>query len=53
MFMDDRTLAQIAVGDFGNTTTINCDDPLMSAQQLRRSAAVGKYDRRLPRVPGR
>ena len=35
MFMDDRTLAQIAPsGDFGNTLTINCDNPFMSAQQL-------------------
>jgi outer membrane receptor protein involved in Fe transport len=34
MFMDDRTVAQIAPsGDFGNTTTINCDNPLLSAQQ--------------------
>jgi iron complex outermembrane recepter protein len=34
MFMDDRTVAQIAPsGDFGNTTSINCDNPLMSAQQ--------------------
>ena len=34
MFMDDRTLAQIAPsGDFGNTLTINCDNPLMSANQ--------------------
>src|SRR5512139_1383080 len=34
MFMDDRTKAQIAPsGDFGNTNTINCDNPLMSAQQ--------------------
>jgi iron complex outermembrane receptor protein len=34
MFMDDRTLAQIAPsGDFGNTLTINCDNPLLSAQQ--------------------
>jgi outer membrane receptor protein involved in Fe transport len=34
MFMDDRSVAQIAPsGDFGNTTTINCDNPLMSAQQ--------------------
>ena len=34
MFMDDRSVAQIAPsGDFGNTTTINCDSPLMSAQQ--------------------
>ena len=35
MFMDDRTVAQIAPsGDFGNTTSINCDNPLLSAQQL-------------------
>ena len=34
MFMDDRTLAQIAPsGDFGNTLTVNCDNPLMSASQ--------------------
>jgi len=34
MFMDDRTLAQIAPsGDFFNTTSFNCDNPLMSAQQ--------------------
>jgi iron complex outermembrane recepter protein len=30
MFMDDRTLAQIAPsGDFGNTLSINCDNPLL------------------------
>lgn len=35
MFMDDHTVAQIAPsGDFGNTTAINCDNPLLSAQQL-------------------
>jgi iron complex outermembrane recepter protein len=34
MFMDDRSVAQIAPsGDFGNTLSINCDNPLMSAQQ--------------------
>ncbi|WP_293883317.1 TonB-dependent siderophore receptor [Sphingomonas sp.] len=34
MFMDDQTNAQIAPsGDFGNTLTINCDNPLLSAQQ--------------------
>jgi iron complex outermembrane receptor protein len=34
MFMDDHTLAQIAPsGDFGNTLTINCDNPLLSTQQ--------------------
>ena len=34
MFMDDRTVAQIAPsGDFGNTTSINCDNPLLNASQ--------------------
>ena len=34
MFMDDRTVAQIAPsGNFGNTFNINCDNPLLSAQQ--------------------
>jgi iron complex outermembrane recepter protein len=34
MFMDDQTLAQIAPsGNFGNTLTINCDNPLLSASQ--------------------
>ena len=34
MFMDDHTVAQIAPsGDFGNTNTVNCDNPLMSTAQ--------------------
>ncbi len=34
MFADYSTVAQIAPsGDFGNTTTINCDNPLLSASQ--------------------
>lgn len=34
MFMDDRTVAQIAPsGNFGNTLSINCDNPLVSANQ--------------------
>ncbi len=34
MFMDDRTVAQIAPsGNFGNTFSINCDSPLLSASQ--------------------
>jgi iron complex outermembrane receptor protein len=42
MFMDDRTLAQIAPsGDFGNTLTINCDNPLLSAQQAGVLCAPG------------
>jgi iron complex outermembrane receptor protein len=35
MFMDDRTVAQIAEsGNFGNTLSVNCDNPLLSGQQL-------------------
>jgi len=35
MFMDDRTVAQIAPsGDFGNTLSLNCDNPLLGAAQL-------------------
>jgi iron complex outermembrane recepter protein len=34
MFMDDYTDAQIAPsGDFGNTDSVNCNNPLLSAQQ--------------------
>lgn len=34
MFMDNRTVAQIAPsGNFGNTLSINCDNPLLSAGQ--------------------
>lgn len=34
MFMSDHSMAQIAPsGDFGNTMTINCNNPLLSAQQ--------------------
>ncbi|MCP4900490.1 MAG: TonB-dependent receptor [bacterium] len=34
MFMDDFTLAQIApTGTFGNTQSINCDNPMFSDQQ--------------------
>jgi len=35
MFMDDRSVAQIAPsGDFGNTLTVNCDNPLLSQTQF-------------------
>src|SRR5687767_4617190 len=35
MYMDDRSVAQIAPsGDFGNTLSINCDNPLLTANQL-------------------
>jgi iron complex outermembrane receptor protein len=43
MFMDDRSVAQIAPsGDFGNTATLNCDNPLLSVQQRTRICAPGK-----------
>jgi outer membrane receptor protein involved in Fe transport len=42
MFMDDTSNAQIAPsGDFFNTTTINCDNPLLSAQELSILCAPG------------
>jgi outer membrane receptor protein involved in Fe transport len=42
MFMDDHSDAQIAPsGDFFNTGTINCDNPLLSAQQLSVVCAPG------------
>uniref|UniRef100_UPI00131D8221 TonB-dependent receptor plug domain-containing protein n=1 Tax=Sphingomonas sp. STIS6.2 TaxID=1379700 RepID=UPI00131D8221 len=35
MFMDDRSVAQIAPsGDFNNTTVLNCNNPLLSAAQV-------------------
>ena len=35
MFMDDRTVAQIAEsGNFGNTLSINCNNPLLGPDQL-------------------
>ena len=35
MFSDYHSVAQIAPsGDFGNTGTLNCDNPLLSPQQL-------------------
>ena len=44
MFMDDRTIAQLAhSGNFNNTRTINCDNPLLSAQQLSRVCVNGNF----------
>lgn len=44
MFMEDRTIAQIAPsGDFGQTNTINCDNPLLSAQQLALVCKDGNF----------
>lgn len=57
MFMDDRTLAQIAPsGDFGNTMVVNCDNPLMSADQRGQlctpNNTVMGYLGTFPVVPG-
>ncbi|MBN8483796.1 MAG: TonB-dependent receptor [Sphingomonadales bacterium] len=42
MFMDDRTVAQIAPsGNFGNTLSINCDNPLLGASQAAILCAPG------------
>ncbi|MCP5387091.1 MAG: TonB-dependent receptor [Novosphingobium sp.] len=44
MFMDDQTIAQIAPsGDFGNTLTINCDNPLMSVSQKAQICQSSNY----------
>ncbi|MFZ5707158.1 MAG: TonB-dependent receptor domain-containing protein [Pseudomonadota bacterium] len=42
MFMDDRTVAQIAEsGNFGNTLSVNCDNPLLSASQRAQICVPG------------
>jgi outer membrane receptor protein involved in Fe transport len=44
MYMNDRTVAQIAPsGDFGNTETINCDNPLLSDQQRALICTPGNF----------
>jgi len=44
MFMHDHTDAQIAPsGDFSNTTTINCDNPLLSASQKAAICKTGNF----------
>ena len=58
MFMDNRTLARIAPsGDFGNTFTINCDNPLMSAEQraiiCNDEQSHQRVHREFPRCGGR
>jgi outer membrane receptor protein involved in Fe transport len=45
MFMDDRSDAQIAPsGDFTNTTTLNCDNALLSTQQRATICRAAVYD---------
>ncbi len=44
MFMDDRSLAQVApAGDFEDTQTINCDNPLLSDQQKSLVCVEGNF----------
>ena len=46
MYMDDRSLAQIAPsGTFFNNTDLNCDNPLLSAQQFEAIGCVNTSDR--------
>lgn len=45
MMMDDNTRAQIAPsGNFGRTSTINCDNPMLSAQQYELICSSRGYD---------
>ena len=44
MYMNDRSLVQIAPsGDFTDTHTINCDNPLLSAQQKSAVCTDGNF----------
>ena len=44
MFMDDHSVAQIASsGDFGNTSTINCDNPLLTPQEFAIVCQPGNF----------
>lgn len=44
MYMDDRSVAQIAPsGNFQNTEAINCDNPLLSEQQVELVCFDGNY----------
>jgi outer membrane receptor protein involved in Fe transport len=46
MFMDDHTLAQIAPsGDFGNTLTINCDNPFLGGSPQRPGSTGNQFSR--------
>ncbi|HEY4071037.1 MAG TPA: TonB-dependent receptor, partial [Sphingomicrobium sp.] len=44
MYMNDRSVAQIAPSaDFGNTQTVNCDNPLLSEQQHSLICRTGNF----------
>ena len=55
MFLDDKTVAQIAPsGNFGNTFTINCDNPFLSASSAGAGVPTGQLHHGLHRkLPGR
>ena len=45
MFMDDQSISQIAPsGNFFNTSSINCDSSLLSAQQIAAVCGAAAYD---------
>lgn len=49
MYMDDLSAAQIAPSaNFFNTTSINCDSPLLSAQQRSRICFTGNFVGEVP-----
>ncbi|MFL6852522.1 MAG: TonB-dependent receptor domain-containing protein [Sphingomicrobium sp.] len=49
MYMDDRSVAQIAPsGNFFNTGTINCDNPLLSEQQRALVCFEGNFVGQVP-----
>jgi iron complex outermembrane receptor protein len=44
MYMDDRTVAQVAPsGDFGDTNSVNCDNPLLTDQQRSQVCFEGNF----------
>jgi outer membrane receptor protein involved in Fe transport len=49
MYMDDRTKSQVAPsGAFGDTFTINCDNPLLSDQQRSKVCFSGNFVGEIP-----
>jgi iron complex outermembrane recepter protein len=53
MYMDDRSIAQIAPsGDFpGDTSSINCDNPLLSSQERSEICFDGNFVGQFPGTP--
>jgi outer membrane receptor protein involved in Fe transport len=49
MYLNDRSVAQLAPsGDFFNTGSINCDNPLLSPQQLQQVCTDGNFVGQVP-----